>query len=206
MKNNRRLAFSLRGGRLDGRWFRQYGDARRVCSSIAGRKKQLRLVKDQVADAYVFGYPLVASNISRERATGGDGARPGQSPVNTLRHGTALPPVGVVGRPSLDTVDSAAWIDVASGPVVVSLPNAMRGPLLRRPRLRHVDQRAVFQRRHHALSESDQSWRSCRRASPAPCLTARRAWRRPPGTCGCPSGCVSSGRETSAKHANCKRR
>jgi hypothetical protein len=84
-------------------------------------------VKDQVADAYVFGYPLVASDISREKATGGDGARPGQAPVNTLRHGTALPPVGVSGRPSLDTVDSAAWIDVSGGPVVVSLPNAMRG-------------------------------------------------------------------------------
>jgi hypothetical protein len=78
--------------------------------------------KDQVADAYVFGYPLVVSDIAREKATGGDGSRPGQAPVNTLRHTTALPPVGAAGRPSVDTLESTAWLDVSSGPVLVSLP------------------------------------------------------------------------------------
>jgi len=101
MKNNRRWAFPLKSS---GGW-----------------------LKDQVADAYVFGYPLVVSDMSREKATGGDGARPGQAPVNTLRSSTALPPAGVTGRPSLDTLDAAAWIDVSNGPVLVSLPNAMRG-------------------------------------------------------------------------------
>jgi len=78
--------------------------------------------KDQVADAYVFGYPLVVSDIAREKATGGDGSRPGQAPVNTLRHTTALPPVGAAGRPSVDTLESTAWLDVSTGPVLVSLP------------------------------------------------------------------------------------
>lgn len=78
--------------------------------------------KDQVADAYVFGYPLVVSDIAREKATGGDATRPGQAPVNTLRHATALPPVGAAGRPSVDTLESTAWLDVSSGPVLVSLP------------------------------------------------------------------------------------
>lgn len=78
--------------------------------------------KDQVADAYVFGYPLVAQDIAREKATGGDGTKPGQAPVNTLRHTTALPPVGAAGRPSVDTLESTAWLDVSGGPVLVSLP------------------------------------------------------------------------------------
>ncbi len=78
--------------------------------------------KDQVADAYVFGYPLVVSDIAREKATGGDGTLPGQAPVNTLRHTTALPPVGATGRPSVDTLESIAWLDVSRGPVLVSLP------------------------------------------------------------------------------------
>ncbi|KQR76740.1 hypothetical protein ASG35_14855 [Burkholderia sp. Leaf177] len=78
--------------------------------------------KDQVADAYVFGYPLVASDLAREKATGGNASKPGQAPVNTLRHTTALPPVGATGRPSVDTLESTAWLDVSSGPVLVSLP------------------------------------------------------------------------------------
>jgi hypothetical protein len=127
MKNNRRLAFSLRAAVLVAAGLGSMAMLAGCAHQSPVAKSSSGWVKDQVADAYVFGYPLVASDISREKATGGDGARPGQSPVNTLRHGTALPPVGVAGRPSLDTVDSAAWIDVASGPVVVSLPNAMRG-------------------------------------------------------------------------------
>ena len=79
--------------------------------------------KDQVSDAYVFGYPLVVQDIAREKATGGDGTRPGQAPVNTLRNTMALPPVGATGLPSVDTLESTAWLDVSSGPVLVSLPN-----------------------------------------------------------------------------------
>jgi hypothetical protein len=81
--------------------------------------------KDQVADAYVFGYPLVVTDIARQKATGGDGAGPGQAQVNTLRHTTALPPVGAAGRPSVDTLESTAWLDVSSGPVLVSLPGVL---------------------------------------------------------------------------------
>ena len=93
--------------------------------------------KDQVADAYVFGYPLVVSDLAREKATGGDASRPGQAPVNTLRHATALPPVGASGRPSVDTLESTAWLDVSSGPVLVSLPNTPNAP-----RGRYYDARA----------------------------------------------------------------
>ncbi|WP_277187777.1 DUF1254 domain-containing protein [Caballeronia sp. BR00000012568055] len=86
-------------------------------------------VKDQVADAYTFGFPLVASDIARERASGGAG-QPGRAPLNTFRHASALPPVGASGWPSVDTLDSTAWLDVSADPVLVSLPAAPRGRYL----------------------------------------------------------------------------
>src|SRR5579875_629171 len=39
-------------------------------------------VKDQVADAYTFGFPLVASDIARERASG-SAAQSGRAPLDT---------------------------------------------------------------------------------------------------------------------------
>jgi hypothetical protein len=65
-------------------------------------------IKDEVADSYVFGYPLVLMEAARDAAVGTD---PGQAPLNTLRHAQALPPVGSANppTPSLDTFDSSAW-------------------------------------------------------------------------------------------------
>nr|WP_245616653.1 DUF1254 domain-containing protein [Paraburkholderia acidipaludis] len=79
-------------------------------------------VKDEVSDSYVFGYPLVLMDLSREAATGN---APGQSPSNTLRHAQALPPVGaaIPPEPNLDTLGSAGWLDLSSEPVLVSLPD-----------------------------------------------------------------------------------
>jgi hypothetical protein len=83
-------------------------------------------VKNQVADAYTFGFPLVATDIARERASGA--SQP--APLNTFRHATALPPVGAAGWPSVDTLESTAWLDVSADPVIVSLPAAPRGRYL----------------------------------------------------------------------------
>ncbi|AMM18252.1 hypothetical protein AX768_29620 [Burkholderia sp. PAMC 28687] len=125
MKNNRRWAvplFPLRGAR----WMVA---GLSTLAILGGCSTQAPVAtngdgwrKDQVADAYVFGYPLVASDLWREKTTGGDASKPGQAAVNTLRHTTALPPVGATGRPSVDTLESSAWLDVSSGPVLVSLP------------------------------------------------------------------------------------
>ena len=78
-------------------------------------------IKDEVADSYVFAYPLVLMGAARDSAVG---TGPGQAPVNTLRHATALPPVGAHNPPTpgIDTLDSTAWLDVGDEPVIVSLP------------------------------------------------------------------------------------
>jgi hypothetical protein len=78
--------------------------------------------KDEVSDSYVFGYPLVLMDVSREAATG---SGPGQAPLNTLRHAQSLPPVGASSppEPNLDTLASSGWLDVSSEPVLVTLPD-----------------------------------------------------------------------------------
>ncbi|MDR3095553.1 MAG: DUF1254 domain-containing protein [Paraburkholderia sp.] len=79
-------------------------------------------VKDEVSDSYVFGYPLVLMDISREAATGN---APGQAAPNTLRHAQSLPPVGASSppEPNLDTLASSGWLDVSREPVLVALPD-----------------------------------------------------------------------------------
>jgi hypothetical protein len=107
-----------------------------TCASVAGlallascastpsaTQQSTGWIKDEVADSYVFGYPLVLMSTARDAAIGTD---PGQAPVNTLRHAQALPPVGTANppQPSLDTLDSTGWLDVSEEPVVVSLPDS----------------------------------------------------------------------------------
>lgn len=127
MKTNRRWAVPLHSAM----WMAAGLSAAALLAGCASKAPQPKTsggwLKDQVADAYTFGFPLVASDIARERAAGGDANRPGQAPLNTLRHATALPPVGAPGTPSVDTLESTAWLDVASDPVIVSLPAAPRG-------------------------------------------------------------------------------
>ncbi|CAG4885864.1 DUF1254 domain-containing protein [Paraburkholderia saeva] len=92
-------------------------------STPASSPKSTGWIKNEVADSYVFGYPLVLMDVAREVASGTD---PGQAPVNTLRHAQALPPVGT-GRPAtpgIDTLDSTGWLDLSEEPVIVVLPDS----------------------------------------------------------------------------------
>ena len=111
---------------------------RRVCASLAmaallagcasqpdAIQRKTGWMRAEVADSYVYAYPLVLMDVAKEAATGGDGAQPGQAPLNTLRHAQALPPVGAVNPPlpGVDTLDSTGWLDVAAEPVIVTLPD-----------------------------------------------------------------------------------
>ncbi|AKM41714.1 DUF1254 domain-containing protein [Burkholderia contaminans] len=111
---------------------------RRACASLAlaallagcasqpdAIQRKTGWMRAEVADSYVYAYPLVLMDVAKEAATGGDGAQPGQAPLNTLRHAQALPPVGAVNPPlpGVDTLDSTGWLDVATEPVIVTLPD-----------------------------------------------------------------------------------
>ncbi|MBU9375136.1 DUF1254 domain-containing protein [Burkholderia multivorans] len=111
---------------------------RRACASLAmaallagcasqpdAIQRKTGWMRTEVADSYVYAYPLVLMDVAKDAATGGDGAQPGQAPLNTLRHAQALPPVGAVNPPlpGVDTLDSTGWLDVAAEPVIVTLPD-----------------------------------------------------------------------------------
>lgn len=111
---------------------------RRACASLAmaallagcasqpdAIQRKTGWMRAEVADSYVYAYPLVLMDVAKEAATGGDGAQPGQAPLNTLRHAQALPPVGAVNPPlpGVDTLDSTGWLDVTAEPVIVTLPD-----------------------------------------------------------------------------------
>jgi hypothetical protein len=130
MKNNRRWTLPLDTAM----WMSVSLAGIAILSGCATKPAELKptttgWVKNQVADSYTFGFPLVATDIARERASGGAG-QPGQAPLNAFRHASALPPVGANGTPSVDTLDSTAWLDVSADPVIVSLPAAPRGRYL----------------------------------------------------------------------------
>jgi hypothetical protein len=98
-----------------------------------GVPKPTGWIKDEVADSYVFGYPLVLMDVARDAAVGND---PGQAPINTLRQAQALPPVGSVNppTPALDTFDSSGWLDLNAEPIILTLPDSHG---------RYVDARAL---------------------------------------------------------------
>ncbi|MEC5409497.1 DUF1254 domain-containing protein [Paraburkholderia sp. MPAMCS5] len=115
-------------------------------STPTATQKSTGWIKDEVADSYVFGYPLVLMGVARDAAVG---TEPGQAPLNTLRHAQALPPIGAANprQPSLDTLDSTGWLDVASEPVIVALPDSHG---------RYVDARVLDMWTNVVWSTSDQ--------------------------------------------------
>ncbi|KAF1029623.1 MAG: hypothetical protein GAK40_00390 [Burkholderia plantarii] len=82
-------------------------------------------MRSEVADTYLYAYPLVMMDLAREAATGADTAAPGHTGINTLFAEQALPGAGEATPPlpSVDTLDASAWLDVAAEPVIVVLPD-----------------------------------------------------------------------------------
>lgn len=77
-------------------------------------------------DAYTYLYPLVLMDLTRRQATNVDaGHTVGRGPMNTFVHVREYPPGNYrdVVRPNFDTLYSSAWLDLTSGPVVVSTPD-----------------------------------------------------------------------------------
>lgn len=82
-------------------------------------------MRSEVADSYLYAYPLVMMEVARQAATDPGAAGPGQAPVNTLRIDASLPPAGAVNPPlpGIDTLDASGWLDVGTEPLILSLPD-----------------------------------------------------------------------------------
>jgi hypothetical protein len=85
---------------------------------------------DIAKDAYVYAYPLVLMDVYMRQAT--NYAAPTglvtQAPYNQFSHAKAFPPADykAVVRPNVDTLYSAANLDLGPEPIVLSVPAADR--------------------------------------------------------------------------------
>ncbi len=75
-------------------------------------------------EAYSYLYPLVVMDVTRRQATQ-KGATGMGAPVNTFHHNQAFPPgdFRAVVRPNFDTLYSTAWLDLADGPILLTIGN-----------------------------------------------------------------------------------
>ena len=75
-------------------------------------------------EAYLYGYPLVIMDVTREVSTSvprGEGAK---APLNQFAHLRAFPDYTFtdVVSPNADTLYSIAWLDLKAEPIVLSVP------------------------------------------------------------------------------------
>lgn len=84
---------------------------------------------DIAADAYVYAFPLVCMELTRRGATNVSAPSPsGRAPMNQFAHREAFADpsaarAACVSRPSVDTISSMMWFDVAREPIVIALPD-----------------------------------------------------------------------------------
>jgi hypothetical protein len=74
-------------------------------------------------EAYIYLYPLLLMDVTRKQLTNLDPKiSPMGGPANAFTHIRAFPTAEMraVVRPNFDTLYSSAWIDLTSGPVIVS--------------------------------------------------------------------------------------
>lgn len=75
-------------------------------------------MKRLATEIYVFGYPLVLMDVTRQVATA-------RTPLNTFQHRRAFPEPSStdVVHPNVDTLPSHAWLDLSREPIVLSVPD-----------------------------------------------------------------------------------
>ncbi len=77
-------------------------------------------------DAYVYFYPLLSMEISRQTFTNiAAGKEIGKGPMNTFTNVSEYPPADFKGvvRSNFDTLYSSGWLDLTKEPLVISAPD-----------------------------------------------------------------------------------
>ena len=76
-------------------------------------------------EAYIYLYPLVTMDVTRKQMINSPKGSQIGGPANAFNHIRTFPPADMraVVRPNFDTLYSSAWLDLTSGPVVVSTAN-----------------------------------------------------------------------------------
>ena len=76
------------------------------------------------AEAYVYGFPLVLMDITRQVRTAVPKADDRKAPANQFVHSTKFPDhtFTTVVSPNADTLYSSSWLDLSKEPMVLSVP------------------------------------------------------------------------------------
>src|SRR5262249_9730791 len=77
-------------------------------------------------DAYLYFYPLITMDVTRRVTTNSEAGKiPGFGPANTFSNFQAFPTADfkAVVRPNFDTLYSSGWLDLATEPMVLSVPD-----------------------------------------------------------------------------------
>jgi len=77
-------------------------------------------------DAWLYGYPLVAMELTRRVMTNVAVQEGKQAPMGQWAHQNAYPPptTRTVAAPNADTIFSLAWLDLAREPYILSIPDS----------------------------------------------------------------------------------
>ena len=166
-------------------------------------------------DAYTYLYPIVTMDLTRRQAITTGSTVLTAGPTNTFVHIRELPPADFKGvvRPNFDTLYSLAWLDLTSGPIVVSAAAVTDGRYYELPmydmwtdefavparappvpspetgRSRHTDGPARFPRTSTASSHPHRTCGSLvvprpGRPTTRPCTRSRRVFDHSPGELG----------------------
>ena len=78
------------------------------------------------AEVYIYGYPLVTLEMTRRVTTNTAAPAGMRAPMNQFIHSRQFPPATYRDVPgaNVDTLYSAAWLDLAAEPYVLSIPDA----------------------------------------------------------------------------------
>jgi hypothetical protein len=103
-------------------WPRLLGASLVLLALVAGLLFSQRETIRLAAQGYVFGYPLVLTELTRDTFTRGI------APANRLVHVPEFPDASFrdIVRPNVDTLYSLAWLDMDAGPWVFELPASER--------------------------------------------------------------------------------
>src|SRR5260370_42696914 len=76
-------------------------------------------------EAYVYGYPLITMEMTRRVMTNAAEPKGGHAPMGQFHNSRTYPSASFrdVTAPNADTLYSAAWLDVAKEPYVLTLPD-----------------------------------------------------------------------------------
>lgn len=72
--------------------------------------------KRLASEIWVWGFPLVLTDVTREVETAGVG-------MNAFKHRRSVPDASAAGNPNADFLYSQAWLDLSKGPVILTVPD-----------------------------------------------------------------------------------